>query len=144
MIRILIAEDHVVVRSSLKRLCELMGDIIVAGEAASGEEVIELLHAKQFDMILLGMNMSGPGGVDLVERIRAQHERLPILIHNMNDEPHLAKRVLQAGASGYVAKARGHDILMSAICKVAVGERFIDPAIAGSMTVDNLARANRI
>lgn len=137
MIRVLIAEDHVIVRNNLKKLCELMGDIIVAGEAANGYEVIELLHERQFDMILLDLKMPGMDGIDLIERIRARDERLPILIHSMNNEPQVAKRVLRAGASGYVAKGMGQDSLMSAICKVAAGERFIDPDIIEAMMVEN-------
>jgi two-component system, NarL family, uhpT operon response regulator UhpA len=142
VIRMLIGEDHVIVRNSLKKLCELMGDIIVAGEAKNGFEVIELLQERQFDMILLDLNMPDMDGIDLIEHIRARDESLPILIHSMNKEPQVAKRALHAGASGYVAKGMGQDRLMSAICKVAAGERFIDPDIIEAMMAEKQWRGS--
>lgn len=141
MIRVLIADDHVLVRNGMRKLCEMMGDIIVTGEAANGDEVLHLLDASQFDIILLDMNMSGFSGVGLIEHILARDTKLPILVHSMCNDPLVVKRVLRAGASGYVAKGSGQDILMSAICKVAIGERFVDPNIVEAMMFGSLERS---
>ena len=133
MIRVLIADDHVVVRSGLKQLFELMGDIAVAGEATNGDEVLELLRQKEFDLILLDLTMPGLSGVNLITRIHTLYEKVPVLVLSMHNELHVAKRVLQAGASGYVTKGSEQDTLMAAIRKVAAGGRFIDPGVAEQM-----------
>lgn len=130
MIRVLVADDHVVVRNGLKLLFEVMGDLSVAGEAASGDEVLAALQHGQFDLILLDMTMPGISGVDLIERIRAEHAKLPILVLSMRNEAHFAKRAIHAGISGYVSKGCSEDLLIAAIRKVAAGERFIDPDIS--------------
>lgn len=133
MIRVLIADDHVIVRSGLKQLFGLMGDITVAGEATNGEEVLEALKQGQFDLLLLDLTMPGVSGVNLIGRIFASNPILPILVLSMHNELQIAKRVLQAGAAGYVTKGSGQDILMSAIRKVAAGGRFVDPTVAEQM-----------
>ncbi len=133
MIRVLIADDHVVVRSGLKQLFELMGDIALMGEATNGDEVLELLQQKEFDLILLDLTMPGLSGVNLITRIHALYEKVPVLVLSMHNELHVAKRVLQAGASGYVTKGSEQDTLMAAIRKVAAGGRFIDPSVAEQM-----------
>lgn len=134
MIRVLIADDHVVVRSGLKQLFDLMGDIVVAGEAANGEEVLAALKREnQYDLILLDLTMPGISGITLIAEIRALYPRLPILVLSMHNELQIAKRVLQAGAAGFVTKGSMQDILMDAVHKVAGGGRFIDPMIAEQM-----------
>lgn len=130
MIRVLIADDHVIMRNGLKQLCEDMGDIEVAGEARNGDEVMELLNGgKQFDLVLLDLTMPGASGVDLVERVHAHDADLPILVFSMRSELHVAKSVLKAGAIGYITKGGEEALLTSAIRKVAAGERFVDPVI---------------
>jgi DNA-binding NarL/FixJ family response regulator len=133
VIRVLIADDHVIVRSGLKQLFELMGDIAVVGEATNGDEVLEVLRQKEFDLILLDLTMPGLSGVNLITRIRASYEKVPVLVLSMHNELQIAKRVLQAGASGYVTKGSEQDTLMAAIRKVAAGGRFIDPGVAEQM-----------
>lgn len=134
MIKVLIADDHVVVRSGLKQLFALMGDIVVAGEAANGEEVLAVLKQQnQYDLILLDLTMPGISGITLIAEIRALYPKLPILVLSMHNELQIAKRVLQAGAAGFVTKGSMQDILMDAVHKVAGGGRFIDPMIAEQM-----------
>lgn len=133
MIRVLIADDHVVVRSGLKQLFSLMGDILVAGEATNGEEVLEVLEQGQFDLVLLDLTMPGVSGVNLIGRIRSFNARLPVLVLSMHNELQIAKRVLQAGATGFVTKGSGQDTLMTAIRKVAAGGRFVDPSVTEQM-----------
>ncbi len=133
MIKMLIADDHAIVRKGLKHLCESMGDVVVAGEAANGDEVLKILLHAQFDLVLLDLSMPGISGVDLVERIRTLQAGLPILIFSMRNEVQLAKRMVKTGASGYITKGSGDEMLMSAIRKVAAGGVFIDPVIAEQM-----------
>jgi DNA-binding NarL/FixJ family response regulator len=129
MIKVLIADDHAIVRSGLKQLFGLMGDINVGGEATNGEEVLEALQKSQFDLLLLDLTMPGLSGINLIGRIRTLHANLPILVLSMHNELQIAKRVLQAGAAGFVTKGSEQDILMTAIRKVAAGGRFVDPTI---------------
>lgn len=133
MIRVLIADDHAIVRGGLKQLFALMGDIEVAGEATDGTEVLEALRDGQFDLLLLDLTMPGLSGVTLIGRIRAQNPKLPILVLSMHNELQVAKRVLQTGASGFVTKGSMQDILMDAVRRVAAGGRYVDPAIAEQM-----------
>jgi DNA-binding NarL/FixJ family response regulator len=133
MIKVLIADDHAIVRSGLKQLFGLMGDINVGGEATNGEEVLEALQKGQFDLLLLDLTMPGLSGINLIGRIRTLHANLPILVLSMHNELQIAKRVLQAGAAGFVTKGSEQDILMTAIRKVATGGRFVDPTITEQM-----------
>ncbi len=133
MIRVLIADDHVIVRGGLKQLFALMGGIVVAGEATNGTEALEALRHGQFDLVLLDLNMPGISGVSLIGRIRELNAKLPILVFSMHNEFQIAKRVLQAGASGFVTKGSMQAILNEAVRKVAAGGRFVDPVIAEQM-----------
>ncbi|HXU92364.1 MAG TPA: response regulator transcription factor [Gallionella sp.] len=138
MIRVLIADDHAIVRGGLKQLLALMGDIEVAGEATDGMEVLEALHNGQFDLLLLDLTMPGLSGVNLVSRVHTQYPKLPILVLSMHNELQVAKRVLQAGASGFVTKGSMQDILMDAVRRVASGGRYVDPAIAEQMMFEKV------
>ncbi len=133
MIRVLIADDHVIVRNGLKQLFELMGDIVVAGEAVNGAEAMEKLRKDKYDLILIDLTMPGVSGVGLIGQISEQNPELPILVLSMHNELQIAKRVLQAGASGFVTKGSMQDVLMDAVRKVSAGGRYIDPSIAELM-----------
>ncbi|MFA6014811.1 MAG: response regulator transcription factor [Gallionellaceae bacterium] len=133
MINMLIADDHAIVRKGLKHLCDSAGDITVAGEAASGDEVLEALLHGQFDLLLLDLTMPGPSGIELVERIRAMHPLLPILVFSMRSDYQIARRMARLGICGYVTKGSSDEMLLSAIRKVASGANFVDPFIAEQM-----------
>jgi DNA-binding NarL/FixJ family response regulator len=136
VIKVLIADDHAMMRNALRQLCEVMEGIVVAGEAANGDKVMEALRNGHFDLVLLDLTMPGVNGVDLIERIHAQYKMLPILIFSMRNEFHIAKQALKAGASGYLTKESDQDILMSAIRTVAAGRRFVDPFFYDAMVCD--------
>jgi len=136
MIRILIADDHAIVREGLKQLFALDNGIVVAGEAVDGSQVLETLRQGGFDLVLLDMTMPGVSGVNLISRIRAQDGAPPILVLSMHNELQIARRALTAGASGYLTKDSRPDILMAAIRKVATGGRFIDPGLAEQMVFE--------
>ena len=136
MIRILIADDHAIVRGGLKQLVAMTSDIVVAAEATKASEVMDMLHRFQFDLLLLDMDMPGSSGVDLIRRLHADRPSLPLLILSMHNEGQIVARALKAGASGYVTKDSDPEVLLAAIRKVAGGGRFIDPALVDTMVFD--------
>lgn len=136
MIRILIADDHVIVRSGLKQLLGLAPDINVCGEAVNGAEVLEMLRTGSFDLLLMDMTMPGISGVDLVARVRSHFARQPVLVLSMHNEPQVAMRALKAGANGYLTKDSDPEKLLAAIRKVAAGGRYIDPDLAAEMAFE--------
>lgn len=137
MIKILIADDHAIVRNGLKQLFLLMGDISIEGEAKDGIEVLKMLqHDDSYDLLLLDLIMPGINGVNLITRIRAMDKSPPILVFSMHNELQVAKRVLQAGASGFITKGGAEEMLITAIRKVAAGGRFVDPVLAEQMVFD--------
>jgi DNA-binding NarL/FixJ family response regulator len=136
MIRLVIADDHAIVRGGLKQIFAQTPDINVAGEAVNGAEVMDWLEKGGFDLLLLDLNMPGVSGPDLIARVKAQQENLPILVLSMHNEPRVAARVLKSGANGYITKDSEPDILLSAIRKVAAGGKFIAPELAEKMVFD--------
>lgn len=136
MIRVLIADDHGIVREGLKQLFALGTDITVAAEAVSGGQVLDALRAGGIDLILLDLTMPGISGANLIARLRAHDNCPPILVLSMHNELQIARRALAEGASGYLTKDSDPKTLMAAIRKVAAGGRFIDPALAEQMAFD--------
>jgi DNA-binding NarL/FixJ family response regulator len=134
MIRLMIADDHALVREGLKQIMALQDDIVVTAEAANGIQTLELLQQNGFDMILLDMSMPGVSGINLITRIRAQRPTLPILILSMHNEPQFAQRALNAGANGYATKGGDLHALLAGIRKVATGGCFVEPALARVMS----------
>lgn len=136
MIRLFIADDHMIMREGLKQLFALEKDITVVAEAARGEAVIDNLGHQDVDLLLLDMSMPGFGGKELVVYLQAHHPELPILVLSMYNEPQIARQALRAGAAGYLSKDRDPEMLLAAIRKVACGGRFLDPQIAESMAFE--------
>lgn len=143
MIRILIADDHAIVRGGLKQLFALAADIQIAGEAASGAEVLACLRQQPIDLLLLDLNMPGISGTDLIARVKAHQPELPILVFSMHNEPLVAARILKAGVNGYITKDCEPDILLAAVRKVAAHGNYIDPGIAEKMAFDATSTAER-
>lgn len=140
MIKMLIADDHIMVRQGLMLVFAQVSDIVVSGEATNAEETIKLLQECPFDVLLLDLNMPGMNGVSLIGRVHAKYKKLPILVLSMHHELQIAKRVLEAGAMGFVTKGSDKQILISAVRKVVSGERFLDPTIAAQMLFSKPAR----
>jgi DNA-binding NarL/FixJ family response regulator len=129
MIRILIADDHAIVRNGLRQIMAGTPDIIVAGEAMNGAEVLAMAKSIDFDLLLLDMSMPGLSGLELACRLLASDATLKILALSMHNESHLVSRMLRAGVHGYVTKDSDQEVLIAAIRKVAAGGRFIDPSL---------------
>lgn len=137
MIRILIADDHAIVRSGLTQLFSMASDIEVVSLATDGGQVIEFLHRGSCDLILLDLTMPGISGIDLIASIRGHKPKLPILVLSMHNEPLIARRALKAGAAGYMTKDSEPEMVIAAIRKVAGGGRYIDPRLAEQIVFDS-------
>ena len=135
MIRIVVADDHTIVREGLKQLLLAAGDIEVAGEAQNGHEVIERVRALDFDVLLLDMSMPGKSGIELIQQVYAEKPRLRILVLSMHEEHQYAVRVIRAGAAGYLTKESASRQLADAIRKVAAGGAFISAEVAQQLAL---------
>jgi DNA-binding NarL/FixJ family response regulator len=136
MIRLLVADDHPVMREVVGYVLALAPDIEIAGEAGNGEEVMRRVCDGGFDLLLLDMNMPGISGVELIESVKRCRANLPILVYTMHNDLQLAMRSIVAGASGLLTKDSDPELLLEAIRRVSAGERYLDPAVAGQMTLD--------
>ena len=104
MIRLVLADDHTIVREGLKQLLGAAGDLQVVGEAQDGHEVIERIRALDFDVLLLDMSMPGKSGIELIRQVHAERPKLRILVLSMHEEHQYAVRAIRAGAAGYLTK----------------------------------------
>jgi len=133
MIRVLLADDHEIVRDGLKRILDACSDVQVAGEAANGDEALALARANDYDLALLDMSMPGLSGIDLIRRLKAEKPKLKLLVLSMHGEPQYAARALKAGASGYLTKDSASEKLVGAIRKVAAGGVHVSEAAAAGL-----------
>src|SRR6185436_3133342 len=115
MIRVLVADDHTIMREGLKQLLVAAGDLDVVGEARDGHEVLQQVRALDFDVLLLDMSMPGKSGMDLIKQVKSEKPRLRILVLSMHQEHQYAVRAIKAGASGYLTKESASTLLVSAI-----------------------------
>lgn len=137
MIRIVIADDHAIVRGGLKQIIATTADIEVVAEAVNGAEVLARLRQTECDLLLQDMGMPGISGVDLIRRVRAENPSLPILVLSMHNEGQIVARAFKAGASGYVTKDSEPETLLGAIRKVAAGGRFVDPSLVDALVFES-------
>lgn len=133
MIKMLVADDHPIVRLGIKQMMADVPDICVAGEAESSAEVVKKVREEQWDVVLLDMTMPGRSGIETLKRIKDMKPKLPVLILSMHPEDQYAMRLLQAGAAGYMTKESAPDLLVKVIQEVAAGKRYISPALANDL-----------
>lgn len=133
--RILIADDHTIMRDGLKQILADYSDIEVAGEAGDGTEALQKIRQQEWDIVILDMSMPGKSGIELLKQIKTEKPALPILVLSMNKEEQYAGRALKAGASGYLCKDSASSQLVCAIRKVAAGGIFISPEAAEKMAL---------
>ncbi len=136
MIRILIADDHKIVREGLKQLLACENGLVVAGEAANGLEALKQLREQPFDVALMDMSMPGRSGIELIKQIKSEKPKLAILVLSMHKEEQYAVRALKAGAAGYLTKESASDQLVAAIRKVAGGGAFISVSVAERLALE--------
>ena len=136
MIKILIADDHPVVRKGLKDIIQETSDMTVSGEAGKGQEVLENVRKIDFDVVVLDIAMPGRSGLDILKELKSEKPELPVLILSIHPEEQYAVRVLKAGASGYLTKDSAPDELITAILKVSRGKKYISSSLAEKLAYD--------
>lgn len=130
MIKILIADDHAIIREGLKQILAETSDMVVAGEAADGREVLDQVRKDDFDLVLLDIAMPGRGGLDTLGQLKSEKSELPVLVLSMYPEEQYAIRAFKAGASGYLTKESAPEELISAIRKVTQGGKYVSSSLA--------------
>jgi two-component system invasion response regulator UvrY len=137
MIRVLIADDHAVVRKGLKQILTETSDIVVAGEAHNGQEVLNKVRkSRDWDVVILDITMPGTSGLDILKEMKHEHPKLPVLVLSIHPEDQYAMRVLKSGASGYLTKESAPEELVKAIRKVAMGGKYVTPGMAEKLLFD--------
>jgi two-component system invasion response regulator UvrY len=134
-IRILVADDHPVVRQGLKQIVADTPDLAVTGEASRGREVLERVTKDQYDVVLLDITMPDKTGLEVLGELKRLRPKLPVLILTMHPEEQYAIRALRAGASGYLTKEGVPHELIAAIRKVSMGAKYVSPSLAERLAV---------
>ena len=137
--RILIADDHAILRRGLREILQRELPGVVSGEAADAAEVLAQVQRQDWDLLILDVTMPGRSGLDLLKDLRYLRPKLPVLVLSMHSEDQYGRRVLKAGASGYMNKESAPEELITAIRKVLAGGRYVSAALAESLARD-LAR----
>ena len=140
MIRVLLADDHAMVRAGLKEILAATGDILVAGEAANGQEVLVQVRGHDYDVAVLDMTMPGRSGIEMIKLVKTEKPKLKILVLSMHGEAQYAVRALKAGASGYLTKESAADQLVAAIRRIAGGGAYVSPETAERLALDAAPR----
>ena len=137
MIKVLIADDHPVVREGLKSILATAMDIRLGGEARNGQEVLDALASEEWDALVLDLNMPGKDGFSVLKDVRRDYPRLPVLVLSVHPEDQLGVRVMKAGASGYLAKECAPKELVIAIRRIYSGRKYVSEYLAEKL-VDTL------
>ena len=143
MIRILIADDHAILRRGLKEILVRELEGAVCGEAEDAQQVLAQLQSQEWDVVILDITMQGRSGLDALRDLRAMRPKLPVLVLSMHPEDQYGKRVLKAGASGYMNKESAPEELIKALKKVLAGGRYVSPALAEKLALDLSQDAER-
>ena len=133
MIRLLIADDHTIVREGLKQVLRDYSDIQVIGEAKNGNEVLSMCDKNGLDVLLLDISMPGPGFLEILNLLKEKHPHVRILILSMYSEDSYAIRAIKAGAMGYLTKDRSHYDLAYAIRQVYEGNKYVTPELSETL-----------
>jgi two-component system invasion response regulator UvrY len=130
VIRLIIADDHAIVREGLKQIVASVPDMVVAGEVSDGEGLLKCLRKDDYDLVLLDITMPGQSGLEILKQLKHQRPRLPVLILSIHPEEQYAVRALRSGASGYVTKESVPRELLQAIRKAASGSTYVSSSLA--------------
>ena len=133
MIRVLVADDHTIVREGLKQILAKHSDLKVAGEAANGNDVLKLVREQEWDVLVTDMSMPGRNGIELIKLVKEARPKLPVLVLSMYGEEQYAVRAIRAGASGYLNKESATEQLVAAIRKIAAGGVHVSTAAAEAL-----------
>ncbi len=143
MIRILLADDHPVVRSGLRAILQADPRFEVVSEAATGEEAIDRTHSSRPQVVLLDVAMPGRGGIETAQEIKRLHPAVKVLMLSMHPEDQYAVRCLREGADGYITKDAAPELLLQAVLKLAAGGKYISPALAERLALYLDSRSSR-
>jgi DNA-binding NarL/FixJ family response regulator len=130
MVKVLIADDHIVVREGLKQILAKTSDIVVADEASNGQEVLKKVWEKEYDMVLLDISMPGRSGLEILKQLKKEMPNLRVLILSIHSEDQYAMRALKLGASGYLTKESTPYELITAIREISMGKKYITSSLA--------------
>jgi two-component system invasion response regulator UvrY len=130
MLKIIIADDHPIVRAGMKQIISEASDLMVADEASDGRQLLSKIRKENFDVVILDISMPHMDGLDVLKQLKIEMPKLPVIVLSIHPEDQYALRVLKAGASGYVTKVSAPDELINAIRKVCRGGKYISPSIA--------------
>ena len=129
-IRVLIADDHAIVRQGLRQILSDTPDLTVSGEAENGVQAVQMVRTGEWDVVLMDVSMPDRNGIDALKLIKKEYPRLPVLILSMYPEEQYAIRALKAGAAGYLTKQSAPELLVTAIRQVASGKKYVSPSLA--------------
>lgn len=130
MLKICIADDHAIVRKGLKQILSETPDLVVSGEAATGQELLRKVAKGDFDVVLLDISMPGRNGLEILKELRAERPRLPVLILSVYPEEQYAVRALKTGAAGYLTKESAPEELIAAIRRISLGKKYVTSSLA--------------
>lgn len=136
MLKILIVDDHAIVREGLKQVIAKRHDIEVAAEAENGYEAMKAIEKHNLDMVILDINLGDQSGLDVLKQIKQTHPKLPVLILTMHSEKQYATRMIKAGASGFLNKGSASEELNAAINKIAKGGKYITETLAEQLIME--------
>ena len=142
MIRIVVCDDHAIVREGLKGILAAQADFQVVAEASDGHEALKRVRELEFDVLLLDMSMPGKSGVELIKQVKAEKPKLRILVLTMHEEHQYAVRAIRAGASGYLTKEGASAQLVTALRRVASGGAYISAEVAEQLALGAMPDAN--
>lgn len=133
MIRVLVADDHTIVRQGLRRVLAMADDIELVAEVANGRDLLKKIEIDQFDLLLTDMNMPGVTGVELIRQVRSLRPELAILVLSMHAEAQLVGSAIKAGATGYLTKDSEPEMILAAIRNCARGQHYIHPELGARL-----------
>ena len=142
-IEILIVDDHSIVREGLKRILSDVPEIQVAAEAGNGADAIAALRKRRFDLLLLDLSLPGRTGLEVLQLVKSEFRKLPVLILSAHEEDQYAVRALRDGADGYLNKQSAPELLVTAIRKVAAGGKYVSPAMAERLAEEVGGRSDK-
>jgi two-component system invasion response regulator UvrY len=136
MLRILIVDDHAVVRDGVKTIFDERPDEAVFGESSTAQQALDLIAAENWDIVLLDISLGARNGLEVLRELKHIRPKVPVLIFSMHSEEQYARRAFKAGAAGYVTKGSSRAELLQAIVKVAAGGRYVSSALAEKLVLD--------
>jgi len=141
--RVLIADDHPIFRAGLKEALAKERDVDFVGEADNGHTALELARKQRWDIVLLDITMPGKGGLEVLQELRREQPKLPVLVLSAHPEDQLALRLLKAGAAGYLTKDKAPQVLLHAVRKVLRGEKYVSESLAEKAVLDLVSETRK-